>query len=278
MSLDKACFTAAVVSLGVKGYLQIEEDDDDFTLHRQDEPGSGIASPGEQAVFDALLPAGYGSIELEHKNHKEFRAASSGLKEALADEYKGRLFNLNLVYTVPAMLTSVLAGIVAIPLHGSPLMWVAYPVLTIALHVIFVYLLRAPTISGRRVMDEIEGFRMYLATAERDRLEQMRSPQLTAEAFEMFLPFAFALGVENSWCQRFENEFPPPEDGSGGYHPAWYSGHLARAGALSHISSDLGSGLSSAISSASTPPGSSSGSGGGGFSGGGGGGGGGGGW
>ena len=127
-------------------------------------------------------------------------------------------------------------------------------------------------------MDEIEGFKMYLDTAEQDRLERMQSPQLTPEVFETFLPFAFALGVENNWCDRFARELPEELEKRGGYQPTWYTGNQNRLGALSHLGSNFNSSFSSAISSASSPPGSSSGSGGGGSSGGGGGGGGGGGW
>ena len=128
------------------------------------------------------------------------------------------------------------------------------------------------------IMDEIDGFKMYLDTAEQDRLDRMRSPALTPEVFEAFLPYAYALGVENNWCQRFAREIPEEVRQKSGYHPGWYSGRFHGINALNHLGDDFGSSFSSAISSASSPPGSSSGSGGGGFSGGGGGGGGGGGW
>jgi uncharacterized membrane protein len=167
---------------------------------------------------------------------------------------------------------------VALFLHGSPPVWIAYAVLTLALHALFLFLMRSPTPDGRRVMDEIEGFRRYLGTAEQDRLERMRSPALTPEVFEAFLPYAYALGVENSWCKRFATELPADPGQRGSYHPVWYYGQFHGMSALNHLGSDFGGSFSSAIASASTPPGSSSGSGGGGFSGGGGGGGGGGGW
>ena len=139
-------------------------------------------------------------------------------------------------------------------------------------------LLRAPTPAGRRIMDEIEGFKMYLNTAERDRLERMQSPELTPQVFETFLPYAFALGVENSWCDRFARQFPEDLANKGGYQPSWYTGNRSGMGSLGHLGNEFSSSFSSAISSASSPPGSSSVSGGGGSSGGGGGGGGGGGW
>lgn len=103
MQMGKPCFTAAVVSLGIKGHLTIEEDDGDFTLHgakRTDRPPVD-PSPGERVVLNELLPHGQGSIELDQDNHRDFRKALSGLGKALAAEYKGRLFNLNGLYAVP---------------------------------------------------------------------------------------------------------------------------------------------------------------------------------
>ena len=217
-------------------------------------------------------------IELDQKNHQAFMKARNELKRALKAEHLGRLFKLNSTYALPAVLMTIVAGAIAAKLQGGPIVWIVFGILSILLHLLFLFLLRAPTPAGRQIMDEIEGFRMYLDTAEQDRLDLMKSPQLTPEVFETFLPYAFALGVENNWCKRFARELPEELAKSNGYRPGWYSGRHDRLGALSHLGNEFNSSFSSAISSASSPPGSSSGSGGGGSSGGGGGGGGGGGW
>lgn len=73
-------------------------------------------------------------------------------------------------------------------------------------HVVFFFLLRAPTPLGRKAMDEIEGFRTYLAAAEGDRLDRMTSPERTPALFEAYLPYALALGVENRWSAKFSGE------------------------------------------------------------------------
>jgi uncharacterized membrane protein len=176
------------------------------------------------------------------------------------------------------VLISAAAAVIAAFFAGGPPLWIVFAVLSLLLHGLFLLLLRAPTPAGRRVMDEIEGFRRYLDTAEQDRLERMRSPALTPEVFEAFLPYAYALGVENSWCRRFAREMPEQARQPSGWRPGWYHGDSRGFDALNHLGSDFGSSFSSAIAAASSPPGSSSGSGGGGSSGGGGGGGGGGGW
>jgi uncharacterized membrane protein YgcG len=148
----------------------------------------------------------------------------------------------------------------------------------VAINVVFYYLLKAPTLLGRRILDQIEGFKMFLSVAEKDRLNLLNPPDRTPELFERYLPYALALGVEQAWAQQFADVLARAAVDGTTYSPAWYSGSgwsTARVGAFS---SSLGSSLSSSISSSSTAPGSSSGFGGGGGSGGGGGGGGGGGW
>lgn len=146
---------------------------------------------------------------------------------------------------------------------------------------IFGILMRAPTVHGRKVMDEIDGFRMYLDTAEKERLNFSGEPEMTTKRFESILPFAMALGVEKPWSERFENDLArnAVADAAPGYHPYWYHGSGFRPNAFASSMSSIAGGLSAAMVSAQPAQSSSSGFSGGGFSsGGGGGGGGGGGW
>jgi uncharacterized membrane protein YgcG len=278
MSFDRDAFTATLVSLAVKGQLRIEENDGEFSLQRTAAAADADLSRGERAVLEALLTRPGERIAMDNEQHREFRAARSALQKALKQEYRGRLFRLNSIWLLPPILMSLAAAAWAATLEGGPAVWISYVLLSLLLHGLFAWLMRAPTPAGRRIMDEIEGFRRYLGTAEQERLDRMRSPLLTPEVFEAFLPYAYALGVENDWCERFARELPQQVAEQTGYHPSWYSGHFSGSRTLQHLGSGFGSALGSAIASASTPPGSSSGSGGGGFSGGGGGGGGGGGW
>lgn len=143
------------------------------------------------------------------------------------------------------------------------------------MNLVFFYLLRAPTIPGRKLLDELEGFRMYMTTAEEERLKILHPPEKTPELFERYLPYALALDCENEWNSKFTAVLAAAAAAGAAAAPSWYTGSNWSSGSFT---SSLGSSLASSVASASTAPGSSSGSGGGGFSGGGGGGGGGGGW
>lgn len=147
--------------------------------------------------------------------------------------------------------------------------------LLLASNLLFEQWLKAPTLAGRRLLDQIEGFRLYLNVAEEDELKLRGQPQFTTDIYEAFLPYAIALGVDHAWSQKLERAIAAGLV-QANYHPrgfAYYNHHQG----VSDFSDSLSQGLDSAISSSSTAPGSSSGSSGG-SSGGGGGGGGGGGW
>jgi hypothetical protein len=142
------------------------------------------------------------------------------------------------------------------------------------INIAFYFLMKAPTLYGRRVMDRIEGFRVFLKVAEEDRLNMLNPPERTPELFERLLPYAIALGCENEWADQFKGAVMESmiEERAG----TWYHSSTPLHGeSLTHsLSGTLSSSLGGAISSSTTAPGSSSGfSSGGGFSGGGGGGG-----
>jgi hypothetical protein len=146
---------------------------------------------------------------------------------------------------------------------------------------LFLYLMKAPTALGRPVMDQLAGFRLYLETAEADRLN-MQAPEITAERFEALLPYAVALDVEKPWAHAFEaalrRAHPEDADPMRRYQPAWSSGGGWSGGNFSGAVASSVASVSSTLASAVPVSSGSSGFGGGGGSGGGGGGGGGGGW
>lgn len=154
----------------------------------------------------------------------------------------------------------------------------------VLLTIVFAILLRAPTVQGRKVMDQIDGFKMYIDTAEKNRLNLIKEPPMSVERFEAVLPFAIALGIEKPWSHYFQSELARNAIAgttAASYAPGWYSGRDFSSGNFSNTVSSVASGMTAAMVAAQPQSSSSSGfsgGGGGGGSGGGGGGGGGGGW
>jgi hypothetical protein len=147
-----------------------------------------------------------------------------------------------------------------------------------ALNGLFFYLMRAPTALGRPVMDQLDGLRLYLETAEADRMN-MQAPEITAERFEALLPYAVALDVEKPWADAFaaalKRAHPGDSDSMSHYQPRWSSGGSWSGSNFGSAVAGSVAGVSSALASAVPVSSGSSGFGGGGGSGGGGGGGGG---
>jgi uncharacterized membrane protein YgcG len=341
MGFDHKAFAAAVVDMGVKGYLQIKEEDGDYTLIRR-APATPLPAT-EKRVAEKLF-AGGSTLKLATSNHTRIKEAIAALRENLRKEFEKIYFLTNTGYLVGGLVLTLLAmgsiiltaadtglaifstvwlsiwtvgciflatmvyrqwkdarnfgkimGAAAVTLFALPFfigeIFGTYlvatqlslaPMLTLAgmafLDVLFYHLLKAPTFKGRKVMDQIEGFKMYLGVAEKDRLNMLNPSEKTPELFERYLPYALALDVENEWSEQFAEVLARAQVDGRSYSPSWYSGRSWSVSGVSGFSDSLGSSFASAISSSSTAPGSSSGSGGGGFSGGGGGGGGGSGW
>ena len=177
---------------------------------------------------------------------------------------------------------SLIAGVVGRiffdHVHDANTLAVVALALIVLLNVLFVLVMGAPTPLGRQLMDAIEGLRLYLTVAEKDRMNMQGAPQMSPQHFETLLPYAVALGVEKPWSKAFETWLAAASAGAAAYAPTWYNGNYNSFGdRIGGFSSSMASTIASTIPA---PPSSSSSSfsGGGGSSGSGGGGGGGGGW
>jgi uncharacterized membrane protein len=132
--------------------------------------------------------------------------------------------------------------------------------LLVAINYLFHYLLKAPTRLGRALLDQIEGFRMFLTTTERDHRDVRTPPKKTPDMFERSLPYAMALNVEKAWGEQFASALAQAaQGGTLGYSPGWYSGPGWDPITASSFATSLGNSFSSAISSSTTAPGSRSG-------------------
>ncbi len=130
----------------------------------------------------------------------------------------------------------------------------------------------ARTGRGSAMLERVLGFRLYVATAEKDQIAFQEREQI----FSRYLPYAMVFGLVDRWARTFADLDAQRPDGTSGLY--WYTG-LAGWN-MGYYDQSIGNFTTTTVGTiASTPP-SASGSSGfsGGFSGGGGGGGGGGSW
>jgi len=108
---------------------------------------------------------------------------------------------LLLVLLVPCLM-GILLGIVVIDFNFG---WLVLGVTAVLLvvNLLFAYLMKAPTAEGRKLLDEIEGFRHFLRSVEKLPMDRADSPESNSTVYERYLPYAVALEVEQTWCDRF---------------------------------------------------------------------------
>ena len=173
------------------------------------------------------------------------------------------------LFAVPFLLGELIGTIAFVVLAGPLLLALVF--VTVAIDVIFFRLLRAYTPQGRALLDQIDGFRLYLSVAEKDRMNMLTPVDHTPETFERYLPYALALDVEQQWSESFADVLERTDaSGQLAYHPVWFSGGIWRSTTFSTLGSSLSGAFASAIAASSVAPGKSSGFGGGGGGGGGG--------
>ncbi len=279
MYYDDKVMTAAIVNLAVKGYLKIKKKGDTHSISKLDTRTLRPAlATGEHELYTALFSED-DVVTLKDFNHELLGKARSEHKKSLKGDYNEKYFRTNGSLNLPPVAIVLIAtGLSLTAGNGPTFLVIAAIILMILTMVFFAIIMKRPTIRGRKLLDDMLGFKDYLEIAEKEELNLRNPPEKTPELFESLLPFALALGVDQEWSDRFASllaSIRQPDGGS--YSPSWYDGKWNSMN-LSKATNSLSHGLNSAVSSSVTAPGSSSGGGGGGSSGGGGGGGGGGGW
>jgi len=245
-------------------------------------------------------PEGYSPAAVHHVYYRGMRGHTAliasliqlGIKNQLnidthdklttltAKTYGKDYFHWNHGYSLIGIVLSIIAVVASFTQfygNNSQYFFVVLGIL-IAMNLLFIFLMPAPTDKGQKTRTEIEGFKLYLETAEKLQLNAAKPgsdqpPPMSTKRYERFLPFAIALGVEKPWTKHFEKLLP---EEARNYNPGWSNMRAGDFGSMSGMNRALTSNLNSGV--AKSMPQSSSSSGSGGFSGGGGGGGGGGGW
>ncbi len=279
-SADMRDVTATIVDLAVRGYLVIEETEEEklFGLVKdRDYDFRSVRGPETWAELESherkLLRALFGGSdrvsvsELENEFYKDLPGIKDSLMRSLVkhgvyvkrpDHVMGRW----IAGAIGMGIAITAIGIFLGPALGlSPLAVGIGGIGTGIVMLVFGILMPARTERGTRLLADVKGFEEFLERVESDRFKRMITGP---EMFEKLLPFAMALGVEQQWAKAFEGIYREP--------PEWYHGTHYRTFHPHVFVTDLGgmtTRAASAMTSAPRSSGGSSFSGGGGFSGGG---------
>ncbi len=295
---------ATMVDAAVRNKIKIDVERDGLIFKHNEYVIKAAKEPVKQAAskyadFETEVKALIGTRIEKGKYNSGLEKLNTKLKDHCETSYKNKdgkvnqtgkgFFAINNKYTVlPVLVCFVAAGwgffggvVKSFQLanYWQIGYFIAGLVLCIIVLRIFAKLLSAYNPEGRVLVDKIEGFRMFLSTADEKRFDMMSPPKKSLELYEKYLPFAIALDCEIDWGKKFEDIINTAVIG-GAVASSSFAHTMSRNN--ESFGSSFASSFSGAISSASTPPSSSSSGGGssfgGGSSGGGGGGGGGGGW
>jgi hypothetical protein len=153
-----------------------------ITLFGKDPAGAWM-----MCAFTGLTVAMYGAFgfQMWDSNRLAIRLALRGM-------YRRRALPLLLAFVLiyPALWLLIW--------HGAP----AFAGFTEAMILMSTFLpscLRNYTAEGRRMRDEIEGFRCFLAGTEQDQLQRMNEPGKPARIDLQFVPYALALDLREAW-------------------------------------------------------------------------------
>ena len=273
---------ATMMNLAVNGHLTIEAGKKkETTLVRTPSAEKPKQMAKEDLKLQNALFKSASAKTFGKKYDASFTSAYAAFRRSVSSHYGNAFFKWNMGYCIIALLLSV--GAVAFSISQATMWswWHTGVVVSLAgLNAWFMYLMPAPTRKGQDVRTEIEGFKLYMETAEKLQLNAVEvgseaPPPMTTERYETFLPYAVALSVEKPWTKHFERLLPAE---AAAYNPGWTNMSSGGFRDIGEMTNGMVSTMSSGVSSSMPQSSGSSGSGGGGSSGGGGGGGGGGGW
>ena len=284
--------TSTLMSLSMKDVLDIHATKKKTTLTSMllNRDGAGLLDD-ERYLLDLFFGDSDGKIVMDKTTDTSFYRKVVKFTRYISKNYGRDYHRSNAGWGLLGMAISIaiIVYVMNQPVSTNGPIFLAILAAIGLMNILFFILLRAPTKKGAQITSEIEGFKLYLETAEEDRINTAnplgdRPPMMSVDLYERFMPYAVALGAEKPWTKQFETTLPLEAKN---YEPSYAHGSLmdGRSGGAPWKMSDalataMTAGVAAAapVSQSSSSGGFSSGSSGGGSSGGGGGGGGGGGW
>lgn len=276
---DNRDVVATIISLAVRGHIQIEQTDDkSWTLVRQPGTDDSALQPQEVSVLGSLFGKDreITTKELKKAQHaKLLPDAKAALYRQVTDHrhwFRSNPQSTRIAWLVGGI--GLFVGGIAMCFAGLGIN-LSLPGIALALVGLglaaFSGSMPSRTAEGSAVLARARGFELYLRTAEADQLKFEEGEDI----FSRYLPWAIMLGVAERWTKLFEQL---AAEGRYTFESGWYQpngfGYGYFYGSMGSFEETLTSSMQDAVQAASTSSsgGSSGFSGGGGFGGGGGGG------
>jgi len=280
---DPRDITSTIVDLAVRGYIKIEETTDttlvifkskDYILHlvkAREQWGQDLC-PHERVMLENIFVGGPETRLSSLKNR--FYTAIPVIRDDIMSALKrkgmymldpGSANGYSIAAAVAiALLLAAIQYLGWLNLFNSVPLLIACGLISAGIWWLFARQMTAKTVLGARTLIAILGFQEFMNRVDADRIKR-----LPPDAFEKYLPYAMAFGVEQHWAHAFAGIIKDP--------PGWYVGSTPYVGfnpiffasSMHSMASDMHQVFVSAPRASSSGSGFGGGGGGGGFSGGG---------
>lgn len=175
----------------------------------------------EKIVYDRLFNSKDEIILSEHKTfYKAFSEVESTLKKSFKDKVYDKTSSKQRVYAIARTLLILLLSIISYKViedmdpKFSILYYLSFG--CILVNILFIILMGRKTKYGEMISAKVMGFREFLVTAEKSKLEQLVSEN--PYYFYNILPYTYVLNISKKWIQKFENiEIPEIDMGNFDY-------------------------------------------------------------
>lgn len=233
--------SATVILLATKGYLEVEQlpekkfsfgKENDYKLIRKKDydPEDKSLLAYERELFRAfflkkktkdgdLFKDEVKLSEIDTHFYDDLEKVKKSLfKQVKDDGYfvndPGDSIGFYIAISVPVAILSIFLVVFSTIFLGVFSYW---PILILPVAIIAVsFIMPKKTLKGVQMYEKILGYKMFMDTAEKDRLKKLFSPDDYRKVFEKYLPYAMVMGVEERWTKEFRGLLDKM--------PEWYKG------------------------------------------------------
>lgn len=232
--IDDKTVAATLVRLAHCGALVIREREGRYSIEKTGKSAESC-TPHEREFLDRLFADSAADLTLgTGEARRRVRAAARTLRTALRAESVGYMA-ANTRYVWPGLAMSLVGAAFALAVVDESEMKVAYAyplfvaAVTGSVDLTFWLLLKAPTLRGRKVCDDIEGLRRFLEASYQKTSAVHGTPSMdTPLARAAHLPYAIALGIDSERVSILDRRFTWYAGRSGGFSVADFTASLER--------------------------------------------------
>ncbi len=224
---NKKLTISLIIELASKGYIKIDELNDkeknikitNLITDAKNEKLNNL-KPLEKIVYDKLFEETNEIILSEHKTLYEAftdvdTELNTKLKDLVNDKKATKKMYISIFITILTFILYVVSYNLIEDLDPKFSYFYVISVICIFVNLILSLIMKRRTEYGEQIIAKVKGFRNFLVTAEKDKLEALveKNPYY----FYDILPYTYVLNVSKKWIKKFEN-IPMPEVNMGNYN------------------------------------------------------------